>query len=165
MDQAAFWRIIDDARGAASCELLAARVQSALRSRGHDETIAFSFLFDEALDALYTWDLWAVAYIVRGGCSDDGFEYFRSWVISQGQQAFDLAVSDPAEFGTAIDPDTEDEDLECEDLLYAAQQVHLELTGEYGPARMIGHPQQPRGQRWEEDELESRLPSLWARWS
>lgn len=164
MDQAAFWQIIDAARGAGSCELLAASVQSALRSRGLDETIAFNVLFDEALDALYTWDLWAVAYIVHGGCSDDAFEYFRSWVISQGQQAFDLAVSDPATFGMAIDPDTDDEDLECEDLLYAAREAHKELTGEYGPERINAYPEQPLGQRWEEDELESRLPSLWARW-
>ena len=93
MDQAAFWQIIDAARGAGSCELLAReRAVGPAPAVGSIETIAFNVLFDEALDALYTWDLWAVAYIVHGGCSDDAFEYFRSWVISQGQQAFDLAV-------------------------------------------------------------------------
>ena len=154
VDIADFWRLVDDARAAGSCESQAQDLQSALRTRGLDETIGFSRLFDEALDALYTWDLWAVAYIVQGGCSDNGFEYFRAWVISQGQSAFDLALSDPAAFGMAIDPQSNDEDRECEDLLYAAQTVHKELTGEYGPTRTSGHPSGPQGEPWEEGDLE-----------
>lgn len=140
-------------------------MQSLLRSRGLDDAIAFSVLLDEALDALYTWELWAVAYVVQGGCSDDAFEYFRAWVISQGRSAFELAFSDPAAFGMTIDPESDDEDRECEDLLYAAQTVHEELTGEYGPTRTIARPAEPRGEPWDEGDLESRLPSLWARWS
>ena len=164
MNRADFWQLVDDARAAGSCESQAAHLQSALRSCGLDETVAFSRVFNEALDALYTWDFWAVAYIVQGGCSDDGFEYFRAWVISQGQSAFDLALSDPAGFGMAIDPENDDEDRECEDLLYVAQTVHEELTGDYGPTRTTGSPAGPQGEPWEEDDLERRLPSLWPRW-
>ena len=29
------------------------------------------------------------------GCSDDGFDYFRGWLIARGRQAFDQAVADP----------------------------------------------------------------------
>ncbi len=91
MDQAVFWQLVDDARAAGSCESQEEHVQSVLRSRGLDDAIAFNVLLDEALDALYTWELWAVAYVVQGGCSDDAFEYFRAWVISQGRLAFELA--------------------------------------------------------------------------
>jgi Protein of unknown function (DUF4240) len=34
----------------------------------------------------YRDPLWAAAYLVNGGCSDDGFEYFRGWLIMHGGQ-------------------------------------------------------------------------------
>ena len=121
-------------------------------------------LFDAALDQLYTWDLWAVAYIVQGGCSDDGFEYFRGWVISQGRRAHALAMSDPGALGLVIDPAGEDDERECEDLLYAGRQAYEHLTGEYGPDPFVPFLETPRGERWDEDQLERKYPALCERW-
>jgi hypothetical protein len=84
-----FWEVIETA-GGASCEDRAAAVTANLVRLGRDETADFVRLFDDTLDELYTWDVWAVAYIVQGGCSDDGFEYFRGWVISQGAEPMPL---------------------------------------------------------------------------
>jgi hypothetical protein len=33
------------------------------------------------------------SYIIDGGCSDDGFEYFRCWLISRGKKLFYKAKS------------------------------------------------------------------------
>ena len=33
---------------------------------------------------LYRWDMWAAAYLIGGGCSDDGFIDFRAGLIAQG---------------------------------------------------------------------------------
>ncbi|WP_217498085.1 MULTISPECIES: DUF4240 domain-containing protein [Sphingomonas] len=33
----------------------------------------------------YRWDLWRAAKVAKGGVSDDGFEYFRTWLISRGR--------------------------------------------------------------------------------
>ena len=163
MDIERFWEIIETA-GGASCEDRAAAVTANLVQLGRDETADFVGLFDDALNDLYTWDLWAVAYIVQCGCSDDGFEYFRGWVMSQGRRAHALALSDPGAFGLAIDPDSEDEERECEDLLYAGRQAYKVLTGEYGPDRATPILDSPAGQRWDEAELERKFPAVWERW-
>jgi hypothetical protein len=31
------------------------------------------------MDRSYRNDLWAAGYLINGGCSDDGFDYFRGW--------------------------------------------------------------------------------------
>jgi hypothetical protein len=31
-------------------------------------------------------DQWGAAYLANGGCSDDGFDYFRGWLIGQGRK-------------------------------------------------------------------------------
>ena len=61
-------------------------MRSATRSRSPpDELIEFHRLFNRAMDDAYIWDLWGAAYLINGGCSDDGFAYFRSWLISRGR--------------------------------------------------------------------------------
>lgn len=39
--------------------------------------------------------LWAAGYLINDGCSDDGFEYFRAWLIAQGREVFERVVADP----------------------------------------------------------------------
>ncbi|MFL6076856.1 MAG: DUF4240 domain-containing protein [Mycobacteriales bacterium] len=31
----------------------------------------------------YQGDLWGAAYLINGGASDDGFDYFRGWLIAR----------------------------------------------------------------------------------
>ncbi len=163
MDELGFWELIEAGGRAGSCAAQAQVVADGLREAGLAEVVDFSARMDECLDALYTWELWAVAYLAEGGCSDDGFEYFRCWVIGSGREAFALAASDPIAFGMTIAVD--DDDRSCEELLYVAGTVHEELTGAYGPPRAVPHPTSPRGEEWEEDELDTRYPELSARWS
>ena len=76
----------------------------------------------------YTWDLWGAAYLINGGCSDDGFAYFRSWLISRGRAAYEEAVRDPDSLADLVDPDRDD--YEFEDLWGLALVVYEERTGE-----------------------------------
>ena len=46
----------------------------------------------------YSWNLWGAAYIINGGCSDDGFDYFRGWLILQGRDVFPELVERHARF-------------------------------------------------------------------
>ncbi|WP_052261585.1 DUF4240 domain-containing protein [Leisingera sp. ANG-M1] len=46
-------------------------------------------------------DVWAMAYLLNHGCSDDDFDAFRCWLILQGQAAFKAALTDPDAFGLA----------------------------------------------------------------
>ena len=43
----------------------------------------------------YRWDLWSAAYLANGGCSGDGFDYFRGWLIGQGRTAYETVLADP----------------------------------------------------------------------
>lgn len=84
MDVATFWRLIEtshtEARG--DIEQQIARLTAAVAALEPDEIVAFDRLFRAQMNRAYRWDLWAAASIINGGCSDDGFEYFRAWLIA-----------------------------------------------------------------------------------
>jgi hypothetical protein len=118
-------------------------------------------LLDEKLKSAYTWPLWGAAYLINGGCSDDGFEYFRCWLISRGREIFDAAVAEPDSLASVVDPD--DDHHECEALLYVALQTYEEVAGKQMPRDAKKCPPEPIGESWDfDDSLETarRLPRL-----
>jgi hypothetical protein len=50
----------------------------------------------------YRWDVWALAYLLQGGCSDDAFEDFRGWLILQGRVVFEGAIANPDSFDVTL---------------------------------------------------------------
>jgi hypothetical protein len=62
----------------------------------------------------YSWNLWGAAYIINGGCSDDGFDYFRNWLVLQGRDVFQKAVTNPDSLADVVDPDESDVEVEGE---------------------------------------------------
>lgn len=164
-----FWRTIDRTRpDRPDPGLHAAAVISALVESGIEDTLRFAAAFDEAIDGLYSWDLWGAAYLSFGACSDDAFEYLRAWLIGAGERVWTLARNDPERLfiqllNGADDPDARWEALrihEGESLLYAAGTAHERLTGEWLPARTSPRPDEPAGEEWAEDELAELYPDL-----
>ena len=106
--------------------------------------------------------LWAVAYIVLGGCSDDGFDYFRFWLIAQGRKVFYNALENADTlcdvFSELEDPEGDDYPAQ-EDLDYAVQTVLRERTGneDYFYIADYSLPQYTHEIEfeWEEDNEES----------
>ncbi|WP_257233953.1 DUF4240 domain-containing protein [Streptomyces sp. JV178] len=49
----------------------------------------------DLLGTSYRAPLWAAAFTINGGCSDDGFDYVRGWLVLQGHEVFERAVADP----------------------------------------------------------------------
>jgi hypothetical protein len=91
-----FWQII--ARAGASDydpDAHMEALRTALRELPLEEVIAFEAAFRRYLNEAYTWDLWGAAYVIHGGCSDDGFEYFRRWLVTRGRDAYEQARADP----------------------------------------------------------------------
>lgn len=84
----------------------------------------------------YRSSLWAAAYVINGGCSDDGFDYFRGWLILQGRETFGQAVADPdslddlAAVRLAI---ANQAIVECESALYIPARAHRAATGDEIP--------------------------------
>jgi hypothetical protein len=159
MDISEFWQVIEQSRTTAGgCEEQAEHLVELLVKKKSREIVEFGRHFSDRLNQAYRWDLWGVAYLVNGGCSDDGFEYFRSWLISQGREYFEAALQDPQ---SAADKAVPGEGAECEDLLYAAGTAYEELTGdEEMPRPADARPAQPAGDPWEENDLATLFPEV-----
>ncbi|MFC9245678.1 DUF4240 domain-containing protein [Streptomyces sp. NPDC057136] len=72
--------------------------------------------------------LWAAAYVINGGCSDDGFDYFRGWLIAQGREVFERTAADPdalAEVPIVRASAADGLDLACEEVLSIPYRVPL----------------------------------------
>src|SRR5262249_54204564 len=108
------------------------------------------------------WDLWAAAYILQGGCSDDGFIDFRCWLISMGREVYDGAHADVESLASVAADDPQYTSFE--DFGRVAREVYEDRAGADMPAGTSPEPAEPAGERWEEDgdELRRRWPRLWA---
>jgi hypothetical protein len=154
-----FWNIVEkvhrDSRGDMDkkCELLEAE----LRRLTLDELRSFRRHFDECEDRAYTWELWAAAYIIGGGCSDDAFLDFRATLISMGRQTFESALADPQ---SLADIDYDAETAHYEGYQYVPATVEEELgDGETSP-RYSPAPAEPSGKTWDEDKVAAHYPKL-----
>src|SRR5215475_8300296 len=90
-----FWQVIEHARFAQDRDSHVKALRTALRKLSLEELISFEVAFRRYLNTAYTWDLWGAAYMINGGCSDDGFEYFRRWLVLQGKATHHAVVADP----------------------------------------------------------------------
>lgn len=166
MDISEFWNIVELSKESSGgsfdrhAELLAERL-SELPS---EEIIEFKRIFDELTDRAYSWDLWGAAYVIGGGCSDDGFTDFRSWLISMGRETYTRALNDPESLADVdLGPDGE-EDAFFEDFAYVPARVYQAKTGQPLKYPRTPHPSEPSGEEWEEDgeDLARRFPRLFS---
>jgi hypothetical protein len=163
MDQQQFWTIIESSGRTAlnDPERQLDAVRDLLSTLPPAEVIDFGNLFNQKLADAYTWDLWGAAYLINGGCSDDGFYCFRAWLISRGRAVFEAAVQNPDSLAGQTDPGRDD--YEFEELWYVPQEVYQELTGEELPPAEICFLAEPKGEPWDYDDDEQvfrRLPRL-----
>lgn len=159
MDIDQFWKIIDTSRnGASDVDEQEERLLQLLEPLSEEDLLEFDRLLSERLAESFRRDLWAVAYLAKGGCSDDGFEYFRRWLVAQGRKYFEASLADPAHAASSIHSD---DDAEFESLAYLAAQVYESKTGKpdfYD--RAVRVEQVLTGQPWTEDDLPRLYPRL-----
>ncbi|MHC2625772.1 hypothetical protein ACVIW2_007804 [Bradyrhizobium huanghuaihaiense] len=166
-----FWEIIGRA-GQADADPVAHidALRAELRGLALEEVKSFEIAFRRRLNDAYTWDLWGAAYVIHGGCSDDGFEYFRRWLVSKGRGVYESALADPdsmAQLDVRAGPDGM---WEFEEIYYVANRLFQEKGGQ-GDVRDYSEPEaglggsEPSGEPFEEDEehLARRYPNLWRR--
>jgi hypothetical protein len=130
-----FWRLVEEARvGIADTAStdgageVARRLADRLGRMGPAAAIEFHLAMDDVVGDGYRWDLWAAAYLMRSGCGDDGFEYFRRWLVAQGREAWDRALADPDSLvGYGVDPEGL---FSCEEVGTAAVDAYEQLTGD-----------------------------------
>jgi uncharacterized protein DUF4240 len=171
MNKAAFWKLIDASREDADGDLdgQVANLRAKVEQLDSDEIVQFGKLFAEYSGRAYTWDLWAAAYILGGGCSDDGFQDFRGWLISRGERVYTEALRDPEILAQVVNADAGDE-CQYEGFQYVAREAWQNKTrsrlGDF-PITEITQPDKPAGEPWSEegDDLKRRFPKLWRKFA
>jgi hypothetical protein len=170
MSEDRFWALIETTKAFESNpERQLASLHEALGKLSPDEIEAYEAAFDDQMTRSYSWDLWGAAYVVHGGASDDGFEYFRCWLVSKGRKVFEKVMADPDSLADMLAPKVEGA-LQFEEFAYVARRVWGENTGRPSgempnAANMIYPGREPSGTRFDEDadHLAKRYPKLWRR--
>jgi hypothetical protein len=173
MDQDRFWDLIGrTTQYEADPDRQLEALRTTLEELTPAELEAFESAFQRETRRAYSWDLWGAAYLINGGASDDGFEYFQRWLISKGRSVFERAVSDPDSLADMLAPDFQG-DADFEEFAAVAGMVWSGKTGidawrdpkgrfPYTGAAPLA---QPSGARLQEDatRLSKRYPRLWRR--
>ena len=160
MNKETFWEIMLDTKKASGGEpeIQQKLIAKKLNELSPEEIIGFDNIYRELIFDAYDWKLWAAAYIVNGGCSDDCFMDFRGWLIGQGEEIYTKALADP---DSLSELDNLEGDMDWEGYGYLAFTAYEDKTGMEMPITSeISHPLEPKGEEWDEDELESLLPKL-----
>lgn len=92
------------------------------------DIVGFRLRTDKLLYDTYTSEMWCAGYIMNGGCSDDGFEYFRLWVISRGREVYENSKADPDTLANVHGGTVEDL-YDFEGLWYVANTAFQTKTG------------------------------------
>jgi Protein of unknown function (DUF4240) len=172
MSKEDFWQLIAAARSQAPSpddgQAVARQATALLAARPAGEIVAAQQVLWDLMADSYTNPLWAAAYVINGGCSDDGFDYFRGWLIAQGREAFERTVADPdalAELPVVQAAAAAGLSQDCEEMLNIAWHAHITATGEQlpGDAFTIRRPELDPAWNFDFDdraEMARRLPRL-----
>ncbi|MGM0881353.1 MAG: DUF4240 domain-containing protein [Bacillota bacterium] len=145
-----------------------------------EEIIEFEIEFRNKLEQSYTSSLWGAAFVIMGGCSDDGFDYFRGWLISRGEEVFNKVLKNPEVLAEYLSEDYLQEDEfapQLEEILSVASDAYTyQKTGKFeynddtyteflNELEARGYKFEPMDIEfdWEEEDLEDRYPLLWER--
>lgn len=166
MDRETFWQFIDTVRTEARNDETQFEpiLCSHLEELEPSDLIEFDHHLRELVAQAYLNQLWGAAYIINGGASDDGFYYFRAWLVMQGKAVYEKALKDPDSLVEVCDQINFD--AEAEEVLYAARNVYEQRTGEefesmIDPGDTGVWPTDPD---WEEEDLPHLFPRLSARY-
>lgn len=96
VDTAAFWDIVATAMAQSGPGTpFNQSLTDCLAAGTEQDILQYQERFDDLHAALYRWDVWAAAYLIGGGCSDDGFIDFRAGLIAQGRDWYERAADSP----------------------------------------------------------------------
>ncbi len=157
VSQDSFWQIIGEVRnGVASPEERPGALEKRLARMAAPSIQAFDNMYHQQLAKAYRWDLWGAVYLIHGGCSDDGFRYFRDSLISEGREVFEQALRDPDSLASF----EFDDEAELESFGYAASTAYEQVAGREMPYPETPRVEDPEGKEWTEDDLGSMFPKL-----
>ena len=174
-----FWDIIETARASAGPDRpFHESLINHLATLTEQDILEYRERFEKMHGVLYRYDLWAAAYLIGGGCSDDSFIDFRAGLIAQGRDWYEQATTCPDRLAGhpavagAWHP-LADKPLFYEEVNYAASLAFERVSGDehafwdaleaYGPRGSV----ELMGEDFDFDddqEMRRRLPWLSARY-
>ncbi|MFB4307392.1 DUF4240 domain-containing protein [Actinomadura sp. GTD37] len=184
MDERAWWELIEGARALAGDRAddrdfpddpLVPILTDRLAELDGPRIIDFDVRLTRVTDSAYRRPLWNAAYLVEGGCGDDGFMDFRAGLVLLGREVFTRAVADPdslAALPTVARMSREEGGwIGCEALHYAPMDAYHRVMGETASfdtametaVRSMRRPETPAGADWDvedDDETRRHLPRL-----
>jgi hypothetical protein len=162
--QAQFWQLVAETRSAAGnntgrqSELLKER----LTHLSPPQIVEFARIRHRLDQRAFTYNLWAAAYVIQDGCSDDCFRDFRGYLISLGQGPYEAALRNPDSLASVVQ-NAEKGDWENADNV--APDAYSSVTSNDFPLDTSDLSGTPRGTRFDENtvSLVRRFPHLGAR--
>lgn len=162
MNEENFWHLIEVVKIEAGTDLQSrpAVLQRHLSSLEPKQIQSFQQRYESLLLEANNWSLWGAASLMNGGCSDDGFKYFRDWLISEGEKTFKSAVKTPDSLASVA----RIEYFELELFGYAALKAYAaqgagELERDFKVEYAV-----TAGEEWDESDLPRLLPALAAKY-
>jgi uncharacterized protein DUF4240 len=163
-----FWAVIDRATAdrPGSPGEVAKRAIAELAARDPEEIVAWGRHLDKVMVASGKEDLWAAAYLIHGGCSDEGFDNFRGWLIAHGREVLARSVREPdslADLPAVREAAINGAVFEAGEVLTIAAEAHQEATGTPLPAVEALVTKPDAAMLWDfdnEEEMVRRLPRL-----
>ncbi|MGF6147710.1 Uncharacterised protein [Kingella potus] len=159
MDEARFWQIINQSLAEAEAaheygdeqqDAQVAALTDALMALDRQEIAAFENRFYQLHWFSYRQDLWCAAYLMCGGCSDDGFDYFRYWLVSRGEAVFQTALAKPDSLADYPFVTADNDYYEFEAIAAVANDVFAEKFG---------------GELYEYTAFRTEIPQMEFEWS
>lgn len=155
------WKLIDDARAAAGDddEVFLEKLSERIAPLAEKQLLSVAEFIEDRVEEANAWDLWGAAYVLNGGCSDDGFLYFRRWLVAQGRHRYEAAVKQPesiADWASADSPH------ELEELTFVVADAYAAASGKNLFDVMGARDQsaEPVGTPFDEASVVMRYPRL-----
>jgi hypothetical protein len=136
VDDGRFWEIIETARASAGPDRpFHEALTDHLATLTERDILEYYERFEKMHGALYRHDLWAAAYLIGGGCSDDSSIDFRAGLIAQGRDWYQQATTSPDSLAghpavAGAGHPLADSPLFYEEVNYAASDAFQRLSGD-----------------------------------
>ncbi len=163
MNNEFYWNLIDKTFEASQGSLSKqVELLTDLLAQGSvDDITSYKAIMDNLMNDAYNAILWDAAIIINCGCSDDGFDYFRAWLIAHGKDVYEQALVDPE---ILVDLVEIDEWAANELFLYVAEYACKRKTGQDLPAYLYRKEgPELRGTSGPEETRKERFPKLAAK--
>lgn len=129
IDEDKFWAIIEKSlKETNNQEDQEIYLISALEQVSPQEMLGFRLRTDKLMYDSYTSNLWCANYIISNGVADDGFDYFRCWLISRGKDAFYKVQENPEYLINLVE--NEPKTYDFEGFWYVAMNAFKNMTNQ-----------------------------------